>query len=219
MCCSSNIYAQVLHYIKAQRNGEAANLMTKMGLQYNMNYGVSLIHIRKFAKELGPNHHVAKQLWKENMRETKLFALYLFEPQQFSIDELNELVLELNNTELAEQAAFTIFTEADIPQETLLEWCQNASQTVKLTAYNTINRKFKLGKTADFDFGLFFDMLKQEIAQDNILPTKSISFALSEIARKGYKNQIEEFLNNIETIKTKQSVSIVINTKNEIEYL
>ena len=219
MCCSSNIYAQVLHYIKAQRNGEAADLMTKMGLKYNMNYGVSLIHIRKFAKELGRNHQVAKQLWKENMRETKLFALYLFEPQQFSLDELNELVLQLNNTELAEQAAFTILTEADIPQEILMAWCQNASQTVKLTAYNTINRKVKTGKTADFDFGLFFDMLQQEIAQDNILPTKSISFALSEIARKGQIDLIEIFLKKLEMINTKQSTFIVESTKNEIEYL
>jgi len=219
MCCSSNIYAQILHYIKAQRNGETADRMKIMGIEYNMSYGVSLYDIRSFTKELGRNHQVAKQLWKENIRETKLFALYLFEPQQFTIEELNELVLQLNNTELAEQAAFTVFTEADIPQETIMAWCQNASQTVKLAAYNTINRKFKTGKLADFDFGLFFDMLKQEIAQDSILPTKSISFALSEIAQKGYKNQIEEFLKKLETIDTKQCVSIVSNTKNEIEYL
>jgi 3-methyladenine DNA glycosylase AlkD len=219
MYCTPNIYAQVLHFIKAQRNGETANLMTKMGLQYNINYGLSIIHIRQYAKELGRNHHVAKQLWKEDIRETKLFALYLFEPQEFSIDEINKLVLQLNNTELAEQAAFSVLTEADIPQATLMQWCQNASQTVKLTAYNTINRKFKTGNMAEFDFGVFFDMLEQEIAQDNILPTKSITFALSEIARKGHKNLIEEFLKKLETINTKQCTFIVECTKNELEYL
>lgn len=219
MCCSSNIYAQILHQIKAQRNGETADRMKKMGIEYNMSYGVSLYDIRSFAKELGRNHQVAKQLWKENMRETKLFALYLFEPQQFSIDEINELVSQLSNLELAEQAAFTILAEADIPQATIMVWCQNASQTVKLTAYNTIIRKLKTGKIAEFDFGVFFEILQQEIAQDGILPTKSISFALSEIARKGNKNLVEEFLKKLSAINTKQSTFIVDSTKSEFEYL
>ena len=219
MYCSSNIYAQILHFIKAHRNGEAADQMSKLGLRYNMNYGVSLVQIREFAKEIGRNHQVAKQLWMENIRETKLFALYLFEPQQLSINEIEAIVIQLDNTELAEQAAFAILGEADIPQSILVKWCQNVSQTVKLTAYNTIIRKQKTGNMQGFDFGVFFEILHQEIAQDNILPQKSISFALIEMARKGQKNQIEKFLKKIETIDTKQSNFIVDNVKNELEYI
>ena len=219
MTCPPNTYAQVLHFIKAQRNGETADLMNKRGLQYNMNYGLSLIHIRQYAKEIGHNHQVAKQLWKENIRETKLFALYLFEPNDLSLEELNKLVLQLNNIELAEQAAFTVLAEADIPQELLMQWCQNSSETVKLTAYNTIIRKMKTGSMPTFDFGVFFEMLHKEIVRDTILPTKSITFALSEIARKGQKNLIEAFLKKLEMIDTKQSRFIVESTKNELEYV
>jgi 3-methyladenine DNA glycosylase AlkD len=183
-----------------------------------MNYGVSIIHIRQYAKELGCNHQIALKLWKENMREMKLFALYLFDPKLITVDELNKIVLQINNTELAEQAAFSILKDADIPQNILMKWCQNSSQAVKLTAYSTINRKFKTNTIIDFDFGLFFDVLYHEIAQDFILPSKSISFALSEIARKGHKDTIETFLKKLETINTKQSLFIVECVNNDIMY-
>ena len=213
---SINIHAQVLHFIKAHRNGETANLMNKSGILYTMNYGVSIIHIRQFAKELGYNHQVALRLWNENIRETKLFALYLFDPKLATIEELNTIILQINNIELAEQASFSILKDANIPQNILLEWCQNNVHAVKLTAYNTINRKFKANMFSEFDFGKFFDMLYQEIVQDNILPTKSISFALSEMARKGNNDTIETFLIRLETIQTKQSIFIVDCVKNEM---
>jgi 3-methyladenine DNA glycosylase AlkD len=211
-----NVHAQILNFIRAHRNGETAGMMNKRGIQYNMNYGVSIIHIRQYAKELGYNHQIAQKLWKENMRETKLFALYLFDPKLITEDDLNEIILQINNTELAEQASFSILTNAVIPQNMLMEWCQNSSQAVKLTAYSTINRKFKTNTMIEFDFGLFFDVLYHEIAQDFILPTKSISFALSEIARKGHTDKIETFLKKLETINTKQSIFIVDCVKNEM---
>lgn len=218
MCCSS-LYSQIVHLIKASRNGEAADQMTRQGIVYNMNYGVSLYTIKKHATDIGKDHTVAQQLWRENIRETKLFALYLFDASRFTKDDFHRIILSLENTEMAEQAAFTVLGDGEISQNTIMGWCQNELQLVKLAAYNTIIRKLKIGKLPEFDFGLFFEMLEQEIAKDSTLPIKSISFALSEIARKGNKTLVEEFLKKIERINTKQCQNIVSITKYELEYI
>lgn len=212
-------FAEILHFIKAHRNGDAAQRMKDMGLIYNMNYGVSLLNIKEFLKTIPQNQELALKLWNEPLRETKLFALYLFEPAQCDSTFIHSLLNSLQNTELSEQAAWSVFCYSQLSQETLLDWCRDDSQTVKLAGYNTIIRKLKTGNMPQFDFGVFFDMLYHEIETDAVLPQKSVSFALTEIARKGNKPLVEQFVQKIETINTKQSRFIVDNVNNELEYL
>lgn len=99
-------------------NGAVASAMCFYGDKYGLNYGVSLPTIRDIAKgELSKecdsvaNHALSRLLYRQDVRELKLAAFWLCDIDMLLGDsaELDFWLSGIVNSEMAEEAAFTIF--------------------------------------------------------------------------------------------------------------
>ena len=75
-------YRDLLEQIKLYRSGEVADLMKERGIQYKMNWGVSLIDLRALAAAGAPSHLLALKLWNKQWRGTMILATLGDEPSQ-----------------------------------------------------------------------------------------------------------------------------------------
>ncbi len=94
--------------MRRERNGAVADAMRYYGTAYGLNYGVSLPTVRQIARSEDRDHAFARMLWMQDVRELKLAALHLAEPERLTLEEASQWAAGLVNSELAEEAAFAL---------------------------------------------------------------------------------------------------------------
>ncbi len=78
--------------IRSLSNPKAIEGMAKFGITPRKTYGVSIPSLRKMAKEIGKNHELALQLWEMDIRETRILASMIDEPELVTEEQMEEWV-------------------------------------------------------------------------------------------------------------------------------
>ena len=69
----------LLGKIRKQMNGAVLDTFRYYGAKYGMNYGVAIHSIREMAAEQGTDHDLAKFLYRQQVRELQIIALWIAE--------------------------------------------------------------------------------------------------------------------------------------------
>lgn len=100
--------AYLLGELRREMHGAVVETMRYYGSNYGLNYGVSLHTIRKIAKCEGVDHKLATLLYRQDVRELRLSALWIADAQRVE-SEQDFWVGGVVNSEIAEEAAFALF--------------------------------------------------------------------------------------------------------------
>lgn len=118
----------LLGAMRKQMNGAVADAMYYYGANYGLNYGVSLPTVRQIAKEHEQNHDLALYLYKQQVRELRLAALHIAQPEYVTVAELPTWAEGVINSEVAEEMAFALLPHTPILKEIINEWSQSDSE-------------------------------------------------------------------------------------------
>lgn len=118
----------LLGAMRKQMNGAVADAMYYYGANYGLNYGVSLPTVRQIAKEHEQNHDLALYLYKQQVRELRLAALHIAQPESVTVAELPTWAEGVINSEVAEEMAFALLPHTPILKEIINEWSQSESE-------------------------------------------------------------------------------------------
>ncbi len=102
----------LLGEIRRERNGAVADSMRLVGRPYGLNYGVSLPTLRRLARAETPDHDFAEFLFRQDVRELRLAAFHIAEPDRLTPDNSAFWAAGIDNNELAEEAAFALLSRA-----------------------------------------------------------------------------------------------------------
>lgn len=100
----------LLGEIRRERNGAVADSMRLVGRPYGLNYGVSLPTLRRLARAETPDHDFAEFLFRQDVRELRLAAFHIAEPDRLTPDNSAFWAAGIDNNELAEEAAFALLS-------------------------------------------------------------------------------------------------------------
>lgn len=114
--------AALLGRMRRERNGVVADTMYCYGHPCGLNYGVSLPTVRQIAKEEGTDYCYARYLWQQDVRELRLAALHIADPEQLVREELAFWAAGIINEELAEEAAFALLRRLSFFAELFESW-------------------------------------------------------------------------------------------------
>ncbi len=164
-------------------NTITSKTMARLGLNYSINYGLSINQLDTVAGIIDKDDNYAKYLWKQNEREAKLIALRIFETQNFELAELDDFVVNISNVELAEQAAMQLFAKQKNVVDIALKLL-TFKGFVQLSAYLTISRFAMLNKKAKHEI---FETLLEKLlinmpSDDAIFLQRAFAQALLRIA-------------------------------------
>lgn len=153
-------FQDLLKVIRLRQNGDVSEAMTQRGIQYKMNYGVSLPHLRELAKKYESNHLLALKLWNKQWRETMILATLLDEPNQVSEEQMDFWTKSFENAEIAEQASTNLWVKTKFAFIKALEWCRGKKHFVRFAGVHLIGRLAIVEKSAiDEMFESFFEEL------------------------------------------------------------
>lgn len=183
-------------------NGPVSQSMREKGMDYKLNWGVSLPHLQEMAREYGKDRDLAIALWKEDIRECKILATLIMPANEMSRELADVWMEQLHSQEMAEMLSFHLLQHLDFAPALAYEWMASDKDLYQLTAYHLLSRLFLRGQEPN-ERGIneFLDQAAVALQSDNmglrhaaancVTRFASLNNTYLDIARKALKGLIE----------------------------
>jgi 3-methyladenine DNA glycosylase AlkD len=170
--------------VKHLMNAEVSDAMRREGIIYKVNYGVPIPELKALAKPYFGDHELALELFREDIRECKLLASMIDDPELVTGEQLDEWADEFTNPEIVEQVCGNLFCKTEYALSRSIEWCLDDDELFQKAGLLIIARK-----ASDPNVGVnllqpYIGVIENmaDTMTDTIL--SSMSFALREIAKR-----------------------------------
>ncbi len=124
----------LLGAMRKQMNGAVADTMRYYGGKYGLNYGVSLPTLRSIATAEPRDHSLAQYLYKQQVRELRLAALHIAEPEKVTLSEAPFWAEGVINSEVAEEMSFALLSKASDAKLIIEEWSKSDNEFLTYAA-------------------------------------------------------------------------------------
>lgn len=191
---------QIKQSFRLLMNGEANRSMREKGLNYHLNWGVSLVDLRQMAKEYGKDYELAIELWKENIRECKILATMIM-PAERMLPEIVDIWIEqTQEVEIAEQAAFNLYQHLDFAPEIAFRWISSCDAIRQISGYHILSRLFMRGlEPNERGINEFLDQALAALNDSNISVRHAATTSLQRFSELGedYSKIVDKALSKI----------------------
>ncbi|MCF0201742.1 MAG: DNA alkylation repair protein [Bacteroidaceae bacterium] len=127
-------------------DGVASASMREKGVEYKVNWGLKIQHLKQIASDYDKDYELAAELWKSNTRECKILATMLMPPEKFPQD-LAQLWIEQTTTpEIAQYLAFYLMQYTADAASLAFQWIASINDIQQICGYNTLSGLFSQGK-------------------------------------------------------------------------
>jgi len=182
-------FQQILKVIQLRKNGEVSDAMNQQGINYKLNWGVSILDLREIAKSYNPDHLLALKLWNKQWRETMILATLLDHPEEITEEQMDFWTKSFENSEIAEQASANLWVKSKFAFVKALEWCRGKKHLVRFSGVHLMGRLAINDKQAiDEMFESFFEELPT-LAKDAKLYTPLYRAIIALGTRSKYLNE------------------------------
>ena len=167
-------------------DGSIAQSMRDKGVDYHLNWGVTLPRLQVKADEIGKNYELAIALWKENVRECKSLATMIMPPDVI-LPEVVDIWMEQTETiEIAEQAAMNLYQFLPYAPMKAYEWMASDKELYQLCGFHVISRLFKNGQEPN-ERGIneFLDQAQAALQSPNVSVRKAALNSINHFADLG----------------------------------
>ena len=191
---------QIKQSFRLLMNGEANRSMREKGVNYHLNWGVSLVDLRQMAKEYGKDYELAIELWKENIRECKILATMIMPAERMLPEIVDIWVEQTQEIEIAEQAAFNLYQHLDFAPEIAFRWISSNDAIRQISGYHILSRLFMRGlEPNERGINEFLDQALAALNDSNISVRHAATTSLQRFSELGedYSKIVDKALSKI----------------------
>lgn len=133
----------LLGAVRKQMNGAVLDTLRYYGADYGLNYGVAIHSLRETARETGRDDDFARFLYRQQVRELRIIALWIAEPCRTTAADFPFWATGIINSEVAEQAAHALLSQIDDIDALLAEWCASENALLAYAALLAASRSVR----------------------------------------------------------------------------
>lgn len=164
-------------------NGVTAQSLRQKGLDYHLNWGANLLHLREMANDYTPDHQLAQALWKENIRECKILATMLMPTEEFGYDLATLWIEQTHTQEIAEIASMNLYQKLPFASELGLQLIASPEDMKQLHGFLILSGLFRKGEALDDrDINEFLDQAVSALQNGSVSIKHSALNALQHFA-------------------------------------
>lgn len=177
--------SKIIEKLKFFSNPEAIEGMVKYGITPKRTYGVSIPNLRKIAKEIGVNHDLALRLWEMNLRETRILASMIDDPEIVTEEQIEKWVQDFDYWEICDQCCMNLFEKTKFAYQKAIEWSSRDEEFVKRAGFVLMARLAVSDKKADDkQFEQFLPIIKNKSTDSRNFVKKAVNWALRQIGKR-----------------------------------
>lgn len=173
--------------------------MRQRGLDYKVNFGLSVQQIKDLSKRYEPDVALAEALWAENTRELKILATLLYPVNSFTRELADIWVHEISNQEIREQICLNLFQNLPFANEIGLKWSNSTDEKIRTTGYWLLVRLF-ISKQNEIIITRQLSSIWQDIISEDMFLRNASLLLLKHIGRQS-KEQANAILEELSVYK------------------
>lgn len=168
----------LLGAVRKQMNGAVLDTLRYYGAYYGLNYGVAIHSLRETARETGRDDGFARFLYRQQVRELRIIALWIAEPERTTAADFPFWAAGIINSEVAEQAAHALFSQIDDIDALLAGWCASENALLAYAALLAASRSVRVS------FGAVTEGVRSAVGRfpDNRIVAQGAIVALASVA-------------------------------------
>lgn len=125
----------VLDWMRREASPTAREGMARFGLPCERAFGISVGRLRQHAKTLGRSRVLANALWDSGWYEARLLAIFVDDPAQVTVAQMDRWSSEFDNWAVCDTACFALFDHAPQAWGRLLPWSRREAEFGKRAAF------------------------------------------------------------------------------------
>lgn len=126
--------------LRQSMNGVVSSSMREKGLDYKLNFGVSLPEIKKIAACYKKDVALANTLWPEDVRELKILATLLYPAEYFTAEDAEKWIQYVRHQEIAEQLCRNLLQELPFAENLACRWIEREEEYVLVAGFLLLAR-------------------------------------------------------------------------------
>lgn len=214
---TEKIFRELLAKVRLLKNGETVAQMKKMGVNYKINWGASVIHLRELARNYDKNHVLALKLWNKGWRETMILATLLDEPDRVSEEQLDYWIKSTEYIEIIEQAVMNLYVHTKFAFVKAMEYCCGKKHSVHYAGLLLLGRLAMVDKKAINEmFETFFPMLVPLSKNPQLAQVLYRTLVIIANRNEALRKSTVEFLIQLQLLDEEQSKRIAAALLEEI---
>ncbi len=176
---------EIIEWIKAQHNPANVAGMARYGINPLNTYGVSVAVLRQQARRIGKDHGLAQQLWASGLREARILAVFVDDPNLVTDDQLERWVAGIDSWDICDGCCGHLFYKTPFAYAKASHWSSRPEEFVKragfvLMASLAVHDK----KAEDVRFLAFLPLIRQGANDGRNFVKKAVNWALRQIGKR-----------------------------------
>jgi 3-methyladenine DNA glycosylase AlkD len=178
----------VLKELKALANPQVRAKMAHFGVNVPKAYGISAPVLHRFAKRIGRDHQLARELWLTGIHEARLLATLIGDPEKVNAAEMERWVRDFDSWDVVDAACCYLYADSKLAWKMVDAWSFRREEFVKRAAFSlAAYLSYKDKKAHDGQFILFLRVIEREAHDERNFVKKAVNWALRNIGKRNVR--------------------------------
>lgn len=178
-------YEDILRRFEALKNPANVAGMARFGINPNNTYGISVVELRKIAREVKKDHTLAGQLWASGIHEARILASLVEERAAVTEEQLERWVSDFDSWDVCDQCCLNLFRWTPFAYAKAVEWSAREEEFVKRAGFVMMAALASGDKKAsDEAFAAFLPIIRREAGDERNFVKKAVNWALRGIGKR-----------------------------------
>ncbi|MEM6631937.1 MAG: DNA alkylation repair protein [Bacteroidota bacterium] len=182
-----NELAAVLQKLRTMGNPETVEKMGYFGISHAQALGIKIPILKQFVKDmqLKNNHELALSLWEEPIHEAKLLAIFMDDPKQVSLHQMEAWAGDFYSWDIVDSACTQLFVKTPYARQKLWEWVDREEEYIKRAGFVLmVGLAIHDKKAPNGEFEEFLPILEREAWDERNFVKKAVNWTLRQIGKR-----------------------------------
>jgi 3-methyladenine DNA glycosylase AlkD len=167
--------------------GDRANVagMARFGIRPRTRVlGISVVTLRKLARDLGRDHALAGALWRSGIHEARLLATMVDDPEKVTEAQADRWARSLDSWDICDQLCGNLLDRTPFAAAKALEWSRREPEFEKRAAFALMASLALKDGAPERTLERFLPVIRREAADDRNFVKKAVNWALRQIGKR-----------------------------------
>lgn len=176
--------SEVKALLEANKNERGMKHWEKWNMPWS-SYGLGLTQLKKIAKQIGRNHDLAQELWKQDNYDMITLSTMMDEPSKVTREQVEDQVKFLQFWMLAHSYCSNLMPKVGFQKELAEEWIKEKDDVRRRVAYLLIYNIARDNKNLDDTwFEPFIDLIRENLQSEENFVKDAMNNALIMIGSR-----------------------------------
>lgn len=159
--------------------------MARFGINASRAFGIKLPVLREMAKPYRKNHALALELWKTQLHEAKLVAIFIDDPKALTEAQMEAWIKDFDSWDITDQACMGLFTHWPLAYDKVVEWSYRTPEFERRAAFSLLAGLTVHDKKAENEkFIRLLPVIESAATDERNFVKKAVNWALRQIGKR-----------------------------------